>query len=117
MEMTSGPPRPGRLACADFTWPLLPHADVMRLIKLLGIEGVDLGLFADRSHVRPEHVRGDVPYWSGVLKERLAGVGLELADFFVQASTAFEPMAVNNPDPREQAESWALFVDMLEMAR
>jgi sugar phosphate isomerase/epimerase len=90
---------------------------VLELIQLLGIEGLDLGLFGGRSHVRPEHVRGDVPFWAGALKERIAGAGLELADFFVQASTSFEPMAVNNPDPREQEEGWALFTEMLELAR
>ena len=42
-----------RLACADFTFPILPHDQVLQLIAMLGIKGVDIGLFEDRSHLRP----------------------------------------------------------------
>jgi hypothetical protein len=31
-----------RLACADFTFPLLPHENVLKLIAMLGFEGVDI---------------------------------------------------------------------------
>jgi sugar phosphate isomerase/epimerase len=107
---------PMKLACADFTWPLLPHDRVLNLIHMLDIEALDLGLFGDRSHVRPEHVRGDIPMWAGILKERIASAGLELADLFIQAPD-FAAMAVNNPDPRQQEEAAVFFRDMLELAR
>jgi sugar phosphate isomerase/epimerase len=106
-----------KLACADFTWPLLGHQEVLKLINILDIEGLDLGLMGNRSHIRPENVRHDIPMWSGMLKERIAQAGLELADFFVIPWTDFETMAPNNPDPMRQEESRALFLDMLEMAR
>jgi sugar phosphate isomerase/epimerase len=106
-----------KLACADFTWPLLPHDAVFQLVKLLGFEGIDLGVFGNRSHIRPEIVRSDLPFWCGVLQERLAQSGLALADFFYQAWTDYETMAANHPDPKEQEESEALFQDMLAMAR
>jgi sugar phosphate isomerase/epimerase len=105
-----------KLACADFTWPLLAHERVLDLIRLLDIDGLDLGIFAERSHIRPEMVRGDIPMWSGILKERIARAGLELADFFFQASPSFEPLAINNPDPAPRDEARAMFDDMLEMA-
>lgn len=50
-----------KLSCADFAWPLLPHERVLDHIRGLEIEAVDLGLFAGRSHLRPEVVRQDVP--------------------------------------------------------
>jgi sugar phosphate isomerase/epimerase len=106
-----------KLACADFTWPLLPHDRVLTLIRLLDIEGVDLALFGNRSHVRPEVVRSDIPMWSGILKERIERSGLELADFFWQPWTDFETMAPNHPDPKQREDAAALFSDMLEMAR
>ncbi|HEV8633987.1 MAG TPA: TIM barrel protein [Chloroflexota bacterium] len=106
-----------RLATADFGWPLLPHDRVLRLIGLLDIEAVDLGLFAGRSHIRPETVRQDIPMWAGVLKERLERAGLELADLFVQGAPTFAPLAINNPDRPAQEEASELFVDMLELAR
>jgi sugar phosphate isomerase/epimerase len=104
-----------KLACADFAWPLLAHDRVLTLIRLLDIEGLDLGLFGNRSHVRPEQVRGDIPMWAGILKERIARSGLELADFFIQPPE-FETMAVNNPDPAQQDDAAAFFRDMLELA-
>lgn len=106
-----------KLACADFTWPLLPHDRVLKLIGLLDIEAVDLALFGNRSHIRPEVVRQDIPMWCGIISERLAQSQLELADFFVTPWTDFETMAVNHPDPKQQEESAAFFHDMLTVAR
>src|SRR5215467_2979036 len=106
-----------RLACADFTFPLLSHDRALALIRLLDIEGLDLGLFGNRSHVRPEMVRGDLPMWAGILKERIDRAGLALADFFFQPWTDFTVMAVNHPDPTQQDEVRAIFRDMLELAR
>ena len=106
-----------KLACADFTWPLLPHEKVLDLIHALDIEGLDLGLLGNRSHVRPEVVRQDIPMWSGILKERIERAGLELADFYLQAWTDSQVMAVDNPDPKQRDDSRALFLDMLEVAR
>lgn len=106
-----------KLACADFTFPLLPHDRALTVIRLLGIEGLDLGLFGNRSHVRPEMVRADIPMWAGILKERISQAGLELADFFFQPWTDFTVLAVNHPDPTQQDEARALFLDMLELAR
>jgi sugar phosphate isomerase/epimerase len=106
-----------KLACADFTWPLLPHDRVLQLIRLLDVEGVDLGLFGGRSHIRPEVVRGDLAMWAGILKERIARSGLELADVFFQPWTDFEAMAPNHPDPGRRSEADTLFRDMLELAR
>jgi sugar phosphate isomerase/epimerase len=104
-----------KLACADFTWPLLPHQDVLRLIRMLDLDAVDLGIFGGRSHVRPEVVRADIPMWSGILSERLTQAGLELADLFYQA-VDFETMAVNHPDRGQQEEAQTAFRDMLELA-
>lgn len=65
-----------KLACADFAWPLLAHDRVLTLIRLLDIEGLDLGMFGNRTHVRPEHVRGDIPMWCGI-------IGAQLSDSFM----------------------------------
>ena len=42
-----------KLACADFTFPLLPHDGVLDLIAALEFDGVDIGLFEGRSHLWP----------------------------------------------------------------
>ena len=43
-----------KFACADFTFPLLPHDKVLTLIAMLDCEGVDIGLFSGRSHLTAE---------------------------------------------------------------
>ena len=102
-----------KLACADFTWPLLSHERALEVIRLLDIEGLDLGIFGNRSHVRPEIVRDDIPMWAGILKERIAGAGLELADFFFQPWTDFTVLTVNHPDPKQQDEARAIWIDQI----
>ena len=37
-----------RLACSDYTFPLLPHDHVFPLVAALGFDGIDVGLFQDR---------------------------------------------------------------------
>jgi sugar phosphate isomerase/epimerase len=106
-----------KLACADFTFPLLSHERALSLIRMLDLEGLDLGLFGNRSHVRPETVRADIPMWSGILKERIERAGLELADFFFQPWSDFTVLAVNHPDPKVRDDAREMFSDMLELAR
>ena len=106
-----------RLACADFTWPLLSHDQSLALIATLGFEGVDLGIFGNRSHVRPEMIRQDVPMWAGILRERLEQHGLEPADVFLIPTTAVDGMTPNHPDPKEREAGREAFSDVLELAR
>jgi sugar phosphate isomerase/epimerase len=106
-----------KLSCADFTWPLLPHERVLQLIKLLDLEGVDIGFFGNRSHIRPEVVRDDIPMWAGRLTERLARTGLELADLYYQPWSDFQTMAPNNPDAKQQSDSDAVFQVVVEFGR
>ena len=42
-----------KLACSDFTFPILPHDQALQLISMLGIKGVDIGLLEDQSHLQP----------------------------------------------------------------
>jgi hypothetical protein len=95
----------------------LPHEKVLELIHLLDLEGVDIGFFGNRSHIRPEVVREDVALWAGILGERLARTQVELADLYYQPWSDFPTMAPNNPDPKQQADSDALFLTVLEFGR
>jgi sugar phosphate isomerase/epimerase len=104
-----------RLACGDHSFPLLPHEQVVNLVAGMGLEGLDLGLMGNRSHVRPEVVRTDLAGWSEKLTSRVHGAGLEVADVFVIPWTDFETMAPNHPDPKQRADARELFTDMLEL--
>ncbi len=106
-----------KLGCADFTWPLMRHEAVLRHIRSLDIPAVDLGIFGNRSHLRPEVIRQDPAWWAGRIRERLDELGLEVADVFLVPWTTMERMAANHPDRREVADGHALFLDILEFAR
>jgi sugar phosphate isomerase/epimerase len=105
-----------KLACADFTFPLLEHEQALDLIRMLGFDGLDLALMGNRSHVRPETVTDDLAGWARVLDERIHGRGLEVADFFFIPWTDFETMAPNHPDAAERDRARELFRAMLELA-
>lgn len=97
-----------KLACADFTFPLLPHDKVLPLIAMLGFEGVDIGLFEERSHLWPSREFANVERSAGELKRKLEDVGLKPADLFLQMAPDFQPYAINHPEAgrRQKAREW-----------
>src|SRR5579862_285440 len=105
-----------KLACADFTFPLLPHNHVLQLIAMLGIEGVDIGLFEERSHLWPSREFADLGRSAGDLRRKLGDLGLQPADVFLQMDPDFTPFAINHPDAdrRDKARDW--FLRTLEYA-
>ncbi|MFI7066801.1 sugar phosphate isomerase/epimerase family protein [Kribbella sp. NPDC050124] len=104
------------LSCADYTWPLLSHANALDLARAMECDAVDIGFMTNRSHVRPEEVHGAVPFAAGAVRERTQSRGLAIADVFAIPFTDFETMAANNPDPAEQERSLAFFADAVEFA-
>jgi len=106
-----------RLACADNTFRLVqPWESAISVIRLLELDAVDVCLMGNRSHLRPEDVRGDIPGCARRIREGLAAVGLAFSDLFCIPWTDFERFAPNHPDPGERERSRALFRDMLELA-
>ena len=103
------------LACGDHSFPVLPHEQTVELVKMLGFDAFDLAVMGNRSHVRPEMIRHDIPGWAGRLEERIRGRGLEIADVFCIPWTDFETMAPNNPDVAERDRGTDLFRDMLDL--
>ncbi len=105
-----------KLACADFSFPLLPHEHSLKLIAMLGLQGVDIGLFEGRSHLWPSKEFSHVLASAKQLKENLDALGLKAADIFLQMAPDFEPFAINHPESarREKARGW--FLKTLEYA-
>ena len=87
-----------KLSCTDFSFPLLGHDAALKLIALLGLRGVDIGLFAGRSHLRPEKVLGNPGRSGADLRRRLELDGLVAADIFLQLHENFTEFAVNHPE-------------------
>src|SRR5207249_427816 len=97
-----------KLACADFTFPLLPHDRVLDLIAMLEFDGVDIGLFEGRSHLWPSREFRAAVKAGKRLGRKLADRGLRCADVFLQMAPNFVPYAINHPQParRRRARDW-----------
>jgi len=105
-----------KLSCADFTFPLLPHEDVFSLVRLLEIEGLDLGVFAGRSHLQPADIVGNPARAAADFTARFDDCGLLLADVFLQVGEHPGDQAANCPDPAVRARSREVFLKVLEFA-
>ena len=98
-----------KLACADFTFPLLPHDDALDLIAALGFDGVDLGLFEGRSHLQPSREFRNAGKSAGRLRKKLAERGLKAADVYLQTAADFVSLAPNHPDASRRRKARDLF--------
>lgn len=105
-----------RFACADFTFPLLPHAKVLQLIGMLEFDGVDIGLFENRSHLWPSREFAQLRQAAERLKAQLGDAGLVAADVFLQLDPDFVPYAINQPDADRRAHARDSFARALEYA-
>lgn len=103
-----------KFSCADFTFPLLPHDKVLALLRLLGMEGVDLGVFVDRSHVQPKDIVGNVPAAVKKMRASLAANGLAAADVFLQTGAEPPIHAANNPAAAVRNANREMFRRVLE---
>jgi sugar phosphate isomerase/epimerase len=105
-----------KLACADFSFPLLPHAAALKVIALAGCRGADIGLFAGRSHLRPETQLRNPARSGAALCRRLAREGLVAADIFLQLHENFADRALNHPDAARRKFARQQFLRTLDYA-
>jgi sugar phosphate isomerase/epimerase len=105
-----------KLACADFTFPLLDHDRALDLIALLEFRAVDIGLFEGRSHLWPSRVFKNVDKSARGLTRKLQDRGLGAADIFLQTAPDFVSLAPNHPDPKRRRKARDLFLRALDFA-
>lgn len=105
-----------KFASADFTFPLLEHDKVIKLIGLLGFDGIDIGLFENRGHLQPSAMFENIVQNGKALKQKTDDAGIVVADVFLQSDVDFAPKAINHPDKtiRKQVRDW--FLKTLEYA-
>ncbi len=103
------------LACADFTFPLLSHDHALDLIAMIGVDGVDIGLFEGRSHLYPSRELKNVTAAES-LRRMVTDRGLKVADVFLQMDPDFAAYAVNHPDARRRRKARDWFQRTLEYA-
>jgi sugar phosphate isomerase/epimerase len=105
-----------KLSCADFSFPLLSHDAAVRVISLLGLRGVDIGLFAGRSHLRPEKELSRAEKNGAALRRRLEEHGLVASDIFLQVHDNFADFAVNHPEAKRREFARRQFLKTLDYA-
>lgn len=97
-----------RLACADFTFPLVTHDESLQLIKLLGVDVADIGFFQDRSHLQPGAALDDPAAAGTSLRKALERHEMTASGIYLQMSLDLQEYAINNPWAvrRDHAADW-----------
>jgi sugar phosphate isomerase/epimerase len=103
-----------KYACADFTFPLLAHKDVLHLVKMLGFRAVDLGIFEGRSHHYPSDLAKN-PIQEGIKLDKILNeIGLKASDVFLQTGKEPSIAATNIPDKSVREKNREIFLKMLD---
>lgn len=105
-----------KLACADFTFPLVTHENALDLIAMLGFDGVDIGLFEGRSHLQPSDQFANVGASARRLKQSLERRGLKAADIFLQTDPDFRAYAINHSSATRRRHARERFLKTLDYA-
>src|SRR2546427_7083005 len=72
-----------RLATADYSFPKLEWEQTLRLARDINMQAMDLGIFAGRSHLRPDEIFSNVPRSATRVSDALRANGLAIADVFL----------------------------------
>jgi sugar phosphate isomerase/epimerase len=103
-----------KFSCADFTFPVLERSIALRLVKLLGFDHVDMGLFARSAHFSPlELLASPGRYTSQVLSD-LDASELHTSDVFLQIGVDPSEAAANDPGSAVRSRNRDVFKTALE---
>ena len=102
-----------KLSCTDFTFGLLPHADALSLIGMLGMDGVDVGVFGADTHTSPRDILKDISAAARQLRTKLKRARLALADVFVIPGDEWK-LTVNHPEAHVRRQSRRMFQQMVD---
>ena len=105
-----------KFSCADFTFPVLERITALRLIKLLGFDYVDIGLFARSTHFSPLDLCSSPRNYTEQVLQDLDAAELRTSDVFVQIGVDPSEYAANDPSPSVRAENNDIFKQTLEFA-
>ena len=103
-----------KLATGDYSFPSLGWKQALRLARDIGVEGIDIALFAGRSHLDPADVLRDPSAAAAQVSAAARENDLEIAGIFGQPGKVFEENALNHPDPAVQKKATEFFYRILE---
>lgn len=105
-----------RFSCADFTFPVLERFAALRLVKLLGFDHVDIGLFARSTHFSPIDLHASPRGYTKQVLQDLDAAELRPSDVFVQIGVDPSECAANDTSPSVRARNGEVFKQTLEFA-
>jgi sugar phosphate isomerase/epimerase len=103
-----------KFSCADYSFPVLERSAALRLVKLLGFNHVDIGLFARSSHFSPIELRASPRSYIKQILHDLHAAELRVSDVFVQIGNDPSECAANDPSPAVREENHDVFTRALE---
>jgi sugar phosphate isomerase/epimerase len=101
-------------SCADYTFPLMERSAALRLIKLLGVNYVDIGLFARSDHFSPAELLASQKQYTAQIKHELDAAELLVSDVFLQIGVSPSESAVNDPSGTVRDANHETFTRTLE---
>lgn len=87
-----------RFATADYSFPLLIWEKSLRLASDLGMDGIDISLFQDRSQLKPQEVLANPSIAGAKARAAVQANGLMVADVFGIPGKDFVDLCPNHPD-------------------
>lgn len=103
-----------KFSCADFTFPVLERLIALKLVKLLGFEHVDIGLFARSTHFSPLNLLATPRSYTAQVQQDLDTADLRVSDVFLQIGADPSVDAANDPDPAVRLRNCDIFKSALE---
>jgi len=103
------------ISCADYAFPLLPREQRFALLRLLGFEYVDIGLFERSNGLRPGQLLAAPKKFGRQLKRDLIHAGLRAADVFLQTGLSVADSAENVPSLIVRSRNRKTFLLTLEL--
>jgi sugar phosphate isomerase/epimerase len=103
-----------KFSCADFTFPVLERTAALKLVKLLGFDHVDIGLFARSTHFSPVDLQAAPQSYTAQVLQDLDDAELRASDVFVQIGVDPSERAANDPRSDIRIKNRELFSRALE---
>lgn len=104
-----------RFSCSDYTFPLLSPAQRFPLLRLLGFDHVDIGLFERSAGLEPSQLLAGPKTFTRKLKRDLEKAELRVSDLFLQIGIEPSDSAANDPSVLVRTRNREVFLRALEL--
>jgi sugar phosphate isomerase/epimerase len=104
-----------KFSCADFTFPVLERTAALSLVKLLGFDHVDVGLFARSTHFSPIDLQASPERYTAQVLQDLEKAELNASDVFLQIGVDPSEQSANDPDSAIRIRNRGAFSRALEV--